>query len=385
MKSKNSLQELIKHEEALSKGQGIALSLQSDAKSAQAVMANFLRAFKGRQDFAEVVIPAEQRDADIAEKLEKIRNHLYRGDSESAESILLPILSDETHGECSLELARLRIFQNRLLEALNAVDRSLGQANLGDVSRMTCYQLRGDILIRLGRPKESIEDLKRAIALSEVFNVASSAFSAHAFLVKALSELGELENARAAFRTLRAQLESLECVHSDELWLDRLLTVIRTEVHLHGATQERLHGIPMRYVALAEAHAIAQHLDDQTTARRCVSEAGADIKLDQLAVQGRKIVNLLNGWRYLPYRELALIQSPRSILRLDSRPVMQKILLELVSVPDGMDKDDLFQRVWNLEFDSERHSPHLLATLSKFRKLLPAGALQLSDGKVRLV
>jgi tetratricopeptide (TPR) repeat protein len=385
MKRKNTLQDHIRHEEALARGERIALSLQSDGQSAQAVVAHFLRAFKGRQDFADVVIPSPEREADLAAKLEKIRNYLYCGDTEAAESILLPILSEDAYGEFSLELARVRLFQSRLTEALNAVDRALSHSALGDASRMTCHQLRGDILIRLGRTSEGIEDIKKAIALAEVFNLASSAFSAHAFLVKAYVELGEGENARSALRVLKAQLESVECVRSEEIWLDRLLTVIRTEAHLYKASEVASSGTQPWHVALAEAHAIARHLGDMTTVRRCENEAGAEVDFATLEIDGRKIVNSLNGWTYLPYRELALISAPRGILRLDSRPVMQKILLELISASGGIEKDVLFERAWNIKFDSERHSAHLLATLSKFRKLLPAGALQLNEGKVRLV
>jgi tetratricopeptide (TPR) repeat protein len=385
MDRKNSIQELVRHEEAFSKGEQIALSLRSEGQSAQAVMAHFLRAFKGRQDFADVVIPSAERGEDLAERLEKIRNSLYCGDTDAAESMILPVLSEDAYGEFALELARVRLFQSRLVEALSAVDRALQLTALGDASRMTCHQLRGDILIRLGRTREGIEDIKKAIALAEVFNLASSAFSAHAFLVKAYVELGDPESARSALRVLKSQLESPECIKSDELWLDRLLTVIRTEVHLYKESEVASRGTQPWHVALAEAHAIAQHLGDQLTIRRCESEAGSEVKFELLAIDGRRVVNSFNGWRYLPFRELALISSPRGVLRLDSRPVMQKVLLELISSPNGLDKHLLFERAYNIRFDSERHSAHLLATLSKFRKLLPPGALQLSDGKVRLV
>jgi tetratricopeptide (TPR) repeat protein len=390
MKRKNDLQELIRHDEALSKGEDVTLSLQRDNPSTQAVVAHFLRAFKGRQDLAGITIPSNDQNSDLADQMEKIRNAIYRGDSEMAETILLPILSDESIleevlGECLLELSRVRLLQNRVDAALAAIDRALKLATLGDLSRMTCLQIRGDIQLRLGNPREAVEDLMRAIDLSKKFKAASATFSAHAFLVKAYVVQGELESAHHALGSLKLQLESAECSNSDELWLDRLLTVIRTEAHFLKAVHEKDRNLLPWQFALAEAHTISLHLGDQATLQRCINEAGPDVHFESLTCEGRKVVNSLNGWCYLPFRKVALIQYPRSILRLDTKPVIQKILYALIFSAQGLDQDVLFKQVWDRELASESDLAKLLAALSKVRKFLPPGAVQVTDGRVKLV
>ena len=337
-----------------------------------AAMSVFLRDYRARGDLSSL-LSREKAPKRSPETLEKIRNALQQGNLELAGSLLrrLRPRSDLEAAEFGLEQVRLQLFSGNFDLALEISEALLSNPALTDLSRMTVHQLRGHCLIQTQQYAMAIEELKFAETLSELFPQAASGFAALAFLVQAHSELGNVEAALQVLRTLQGRVNSLS---DPEIQLDRLLTLIRAEVHLFrclGKDDRRL-------AALEEARRIALWISDQVTVEKC------DRELDTLRIpREAPSVSEFSGWTYLAGRSLILRSAPhKMIISLESKPVLNRVLQALARGPIA--ESDLFRGIWGTSYHPEKHGTHLRVTLSNLRKLLPKGALEVADGVVYL-
>jgi hypothetical protein len=257
-------------------------------------------------------------------------------------------------------------------KTIGSADAALTCRELSDLSRMTCLQLKGHAKIIQKKFDEAIEHLLIAVEIAGLFGKASSAFSAKAFLVQAYSELAQFALARKYIGILQSDLAALP---QDELWVDRLLTAVRAEVHLH----RREGSVSLEKRALDEALELSRWLGDQTTEKKCTDELTA---LKSAGIADRSVYPY-KGWAFLPGRGLLLIYSPKEAIRLEKKsPMARDILGALSERPYLM--HELFEKIWRMTYHPLRHETHLRAAISKVRKLLPTGALQVRDGVISL-
>jgi hypothetical protein len=87
-------------------------------------------------------------------------------------------------------------------------------------------------------------------------------------------------------------------------------------------------------------------------------------------------------WSYLPKQELILIQAPKKIVRLESTPLLGRIVSLLSDKPYSL--SDLFEIVWGLNYKKDLHHKHIHSILSKLRKKLPLNALAVKNGSAGL-
>jgi hypothetical protein len=169
--------------------------------------------------------------------------------------------------------------------------------------------------------------------------------------------------------SLRARIGFID---QNELWLDRLLTLIRAETHYHRC----LNDLPSLVAALVEAREIARWIGDTTTLRKCNRE------LSEVPIYSSCAVATFAEWSYLPARSLILEYFPKRVRRLKLNSQLSKALEILSSGPVPV--DTFFEKMWSIPYHPERHGTHLRATLSNLRRLLPKGALLHADGKITL-
>lgn len=363
---KTTAEKVIQIEEQLGRGE-TDLKIGVHGDEAPAVISHFLRAYRSRTDLAEIM----PRSNDFSSQLERMRNFLASGDLVSADSLLQKMKAgnDFEAAELALETFRLRFFQGRQEEALSISESLLENPYLSEISRMTCYQLRGSLFLQRKEYEQAIDELKLAATLAEIYVLASSAFSTRAFLVQAYVEVGKVTEAQDTLESLRL---SLSAIAQSELWLDRLLTVIRAECHFYRVTKnfERWKS------AAFEGSILSDWIGDRITKEKCEKELRDNL------ISVPFSATLFSGWAFLPERGLVLHMSPKKIIRVEHSPVALKIFTLLSG--QALPADMLFEKVYGFRFSTERHSNHLRAILSKLRRLLPAGALAVKDGIISL-
>jgi tetratricopeptide (TPR) repeat protein len=357
----DSLLELIEHERNLAQGQARVL-IETEKETAASAMINFLRCYRGRNDLAQT-IPIETPN-EFSTQLEAMKSVIFAGKFQEALEMALQMSprSEAEHAELELERARLSIFLKKPGEAIQWARVALARKALCPLSRVTAHSVAGHGLILEGRFEEAKQDFQAAIALGECFPNAESSTSSLAFLVWAHSELKEWESARAILSELRQLVDEIE---SEELWISRLLVVIRGEAHFY-----RCLGDMENYrQALEDAVVIGRWIGVYDTAER----SEAELKLLGGSSGNSKIHRFENGC-LLAHRGMTLIHAPKRVNRIDGHPVVQVLILALAEGPKT--SEELFKIVWNLNYDPERHANHLRSYLSKARKLLPKGALR---------
>jgi tetratricopeptide (TPR) repeat protein len=360
---------MIQAEEFLAQGHADSLPFDSADSAAGATVSHFLRHYRARPDLAGAVNSTQEES--FLQQIEEVRTLLAAGDLEQAETVLSSISPSSNYetAEYELEWFRLRVFQARFSDALEISKTLLRNQDLSEISRMTCLQLRGHCLIQQRQYQEAIIELQRGSALAGVYGRASSAFSIHAFLVQAYAEAGQSEEAFRVLSSLRARIGFID---QNELWLDRLLTLIRAETHYHRC----LNDLPSLVAALVEAREIARWIGDTTTLRKCNRE------LSEVPIYSSCAVATFAEWSYLPARSLILEYFPKRVRRLKLNSQLSKALEILSSGPVPV--DTFFEKMWSIPYHPERHGTHLRATLSNLRRLLPKGALLHADGKITL-
>jgi tetratricopeptide (TPR) repeat protein len=378
--TKSSIAILNQQEATFAKGSKEKSIVDLSSSSAAEVLSMYLRAFKGRRDYASLAIGTDKYSFGLI--IENIRNLIYAGNLDAAGIAIQNgfsnlNLNEEEFNEINLEAARIAVRQNRFDESLQILNDILASGVVGDVTRLSALQLKGHCLIESKVYQEAIITLQDALALGQIYNAASSAFSARAFL--AIAYCHE-KNFVAAQIILQEMEREVSVIKDESLWADRTLTLLRTKIKYCKAMGESQN--PERIKLLTEASQIAQWLGDSHCQRQCEEEI-LECGTEGAHFIDREILNSFSGWIYLPRLQVILTARPLKIERLDTSPVAEKIIKLICRGEQNLDK--LFEAVWNLPFDTDRHGTHLRATLSKVRKLLPEGALVVKHGAVNLV
>ncbi|MEK6705023.1 MAG: hypothetical protein AAB116_17075 [Candidatus Poribacteria bacterium] len=364
-------------EDALSSGlaQDKEIVIRSNPNT-RASLSHFLRAFCGRADLAQASL-LKQAD-DYFHKLEDVRTALFMDQLGTAQSLLTNLEPKTAYelAEKNIEETRLAIFNGDLLKALSISGSTLKSEALKPVSRLVLIQLRGHAYLMLKQPYQAIEELQRANGLIQLYPLASSSFSIGAFLVQAYTEITDKENAEHELNKLFANINNLK---KDGLWLDRLLTGLRSECHYLRKFGNDLE----RYVRLLEAKEIARWLNDVGTQKKCKAELNEILGTNKEVGASKNKVHIFHLWSYLERQELILSYAPKRIQILYDRPIAKKILNTL-STRSSISLQDLFKVVWDLELNQERYNQHLRAIISKIRKLIPDGTLQVKNGFICL-
>ncbi|MCK5072424.1 MAG: hypothetical protein KAQ98_03295 [Bacteriovoracaceae bacterium] len=349
-------------------------------KNGSEILSYYLRAYRGRLDLASIVGQSKKRP-DFLSILEQIRTELKKGNFKKAETLIVKTTPNNELEkiELFLELTRLLIHKGKYEEAVRISDNVVNLTTTPPVSRMTLYQTRGHAYIALGDFNKAIKELESAITLSEVFPNASSGFSARTFLVKAYTELEKEDEAKQSCDILNKLLLDFK---QNEIWLDRLLSVLRAEY-----TYYRKFGCPIdAIIRLKEAEQISIWLEEKDTAKRCMEDMKQCFnELSPEQEKQHKINNAIlcfSGWQYFPRLNLILTISPKKIETLNDSPITKKILLELAERP--LSNDDFFKKIWNIDYKIQQHAGHIRSTLSKIRKKLPKESLTVSDGIIYL-
>lgn len=372
--SKQALQKMLEIETTLAKGTKKDLVIGTDESSTAAVVSYFLRHYRGRSDLASAINTAV--DLSFVEALETARTYLATGSLEEAEKCLYSIQPKDSAelAEYQLEYFRLRFFQGNLDDALAISDDLLSLSELSEISRMTCFQLRGHCWIMKSEFKKAVLELTRAVALAGVYPAARSAFSASALLVQAHAELGERKEAEILLQALQQRLSAFE----GELWIDRLLIVLRAEALFCRSFSEHERCLN----ALIEAKELASWLGEKITVRRCEAELAELLKKAPLKAPQAASVYHFAGWCYFTRLNIVLGLFPKQIFSFQESPLVKKILITLSHGP--LDAEAFFAAIWGFSYIPERHYTHLKATLSNVRKSLPKGALIFKNGIISL-
>lgn len=364
----SGIKKLQKAEEFFAKETQDERSFHSHCKSEHLALSYFLRATNGRSDLAKLVQVTAPES--FTNSIEKIRTAVYEGNYDLAQSLAsaLSCSTEIEKAELNVELARIALYTNKTELSLELIKSCLSASELSITTKITLLQMQGHALLSAQRHSEAIESLKSAVTMATVFPNLSSSFSARAFLVRAYAELKQFSNAEFELFCMSQQLSKIE---QSEMWLDRTLTFLRAKsIHL-----KEKNSLLERNAILQEAAEIAKWLGDKGSELKSRGEIlGDDIK---------GIVLRFSGWSYLPQLDLILNYETKKIDFLKDSPIAKKVILVLSG--GGISSDKLFERVWGLKYEQDRHAVHLRAMLSKMRKKLPSNTLQVKDGVVFIV
>ena len=349
-------------------------------KNGAEIFSYYLRAYKNRTDLATAVGSSSKEN--FLSGLEKAKNMIRKGDFSRAHDILTKLdpKCELEYFELILEMTRTLVYMGKYEEALAISSEKSGLADAPPVSRMSLLQARGHAMITLKNFVGAVDELEAAVALSELFPNANSGFMARTSLLKVYVEQEQKEKAR---RILEQLIFLLDGFKDDEIWLDRLLSVLRAE-YTFFSKFDTPHDAMIR---LKEAEGISNWFGEHDTAKRCDEDFKRlveDYSLCEKQInKSQDSVLSFQNWQYFPRLDLILVLLPKSISRISKTPLTRKILLALSKGP--VKKDVFFQLIWNLEYNGSRHDNHIRGTFSKIRNKLPKGGLSIgNDGFIYL-
>ncbi len=346
-----------------------SLSLDTANESAE-IVTYYLRTFRGRKDLAQT-LHAITKEGSFVSQLEAIRNLLAERKLGPAKEIIDTCRPENAIEECELflETARYYYFVKSYERCNETLDKILSCAEALVPTWMTAFQLKGVALYDLGQVDGAIESLKKSIQLLDLIPHTPSGVIATAHLIKILSEQQRFEEAKNYICFLENTIEGIE---QSEAKLLRLLPLMRAKFHFYKNMAEP----KAAFAYLQESLQVAAWLDDHEMLDKCRSDLSALASSEQSSVLNGE------GWTFLPNAQWLLVSASRKPYELSSKPLLQQILTLLFKGP--ISEENFFSQIWGLNYKPEKHSPHVRATLSKLRKLLPVGALKSTDGVVVL-
>jgi tetratricopeptide (TPR) repeat protein len=270
---------------------------------------------------------------------------------------------------------RYYLLQRKYRETVATSDRILRINETTLESLLTCYQLRGHAHIELKEYIEAEASLLKATDLGQISNTQRSLFSSIAFLMIAQLNLNKLESSKKTLSQLHEKIRQIEQI---ELKVDRSLILKRAEFHYYKS----LRMFDEALGALIEAKTLANWLQEEA----CVSQCDHELSLydeNDIAKIANKIIIKRSNWDYIKSMQLLLCFEPKKITSFETLDLPKRIILALSDGP--LEDSELFEKVWNLKYVSERHSQHLRSSLSSLRRLFPNGTIVYKDKKVNLV
>lgn len=331
------------------------------------LLSHYLRHYRGRNDLASVghLLTPESTGEAFFQGLEMARTLIFKNHLTAALAVLqeLQPRNPSEEAEVCIEEMRIALTQGSWQKALSHSDRIVRTSSLIAPSLLTCYQLRGHAYIMASDYELSVLSLAKALDLATLFPHQRSAFSAAAFMVLALSLMGDLESAEQHLGLLQ---EKISLIENTEQRVDRLLMLTRAQFHYFKASGD----LNSARESLLESKEISFWLGEEATFKKCIQD------LQALGVCGQKkseTVSSFPGWTYLKRHHLILGLIPKTVISIASSELTQKALNLLSSGPAS--ESEFFEKIWGLSYHSDRHAQHLRSSLSNLRKALPAQAL----------
>lgn len=366
---KNAKKSLIESELQWSKDQTNLTELSSEA-----AFSNFLRHYRGQSSLASAItsmtVAHSQNHFEI--NLERVRTLVYQNKTDGLEEILDSIIPINKQELCELNLERLRFFMltDNFEKALILSSQLINDENLASNSLLTCFQLRGDLFLRLGNPQKAKDELLFAFDLIQFFPLQRSSFSTLGFLAIAEIRLNNVESARYYLDFLRKNIENLT---QNEMKADRILIFLRTQIHLF----RKLNRSGDLVNCLIKCKTLAFWLNELAIYNRCISEL---MEWNQNLLEYRTAE--FKNWLWIDEVSILLTFEPRKVLSFDHSPLTRNFLQILNNGP--LPIEQLFQRLWGLKYNEKIHSQHLRSTLSNLRKNLPGLHVKTRDGFVHI-
>lgn len=375
--SSKTPQRLDEMEDLLSRNPDAPILLEPKQASAP-LLSYYLGTIRGQRWLSETVTHEFEEQKSDELLLESARNQIRNGSLTEAKTLLEKIQapSPEVRGEVLLEQCRILLFQGKFEELLTHSEVIDTGHAITPVTRMTFYQIRGHALFNLKSYSRAIEELKKATPYVNLYPGAPSAFSVRGFLVLCYCALNQKQSAEQEIESMR---RTLSLILNEETWVDRLLTLIRSEVYFARTFESQ--EIQNRHCE--ESLALSLWLKDQPSLEKCALELGIEPDSVNNYPYSKNAVIRKPCWFYFPRHDLILEFSPRhQVLRLDGTPRASQVFRALLNGP--MSYAELFETVWKIPYSSDRHATYLRASLSKFRKRFPKGSIRVKDEIVTL-
>jgi hypothetical protein len=368
---------IFKIEEAFALNRREPLQLSFDSSSA-AVASFFLRR-NGRADLSRGVLALQPENSEFGLLLERVRTHFSQGDLIRAKAELGKIRPKGSleSAEIALEKCRLATAENRHSEAIQEATLALELPEVQPWTRMTLYQVRAHSCLELRDLAGARRDLWDARSIADLFPLMSTTISILRFMVKVEVLDGQFIAAENHLKLLLSIFSELPLT---ERWIDWRLTALRAEADFFASVNQG----SRRTQALQEGIEISRWIGDRVTQKKCEDELRDTLSATYSQPSPELQVLSRPSWSYLPRFALILRHSPKAFHTLEDSPVTRSLLEELLR-HDCLPNSEIFQRVWKLKFNKERHDSHLRNALSKLRKVLPKGALIQTDSQVRLL
>lgn len=342
--------------------------------SSEAAFSNFLRHYRGQSSLASVIAtmttPNSNNHFEI--NLERIRNLVYQNKTDGLSEILDSTIARNPLEVCELNVERLRYFllKSDFEKALALSNELINDESLPTNSLLTCFQLRGDLFLKLGNPQKAKDELLSAFDLMQFFPLQRSSFSTLGFLAIAELKLNNIESARYYLEYLRKCIENLS---QNELKADRILIYLRTQIQFF----RKLNKFDDLQRCLVKCKTLAFWLNELAIYNRCIDELK---ELNQIGseVQSEQFKN----WLWIEEVNILLTFEPRKVLSFEHSPLTRTFLQILTDGPIAIEV--LFEKLWGLKYNEKIHNQHLRSTLSNLRKNLLGLQVKTRDGNVHI-
>lgn len=329
---------------------------------------HYLRAWRGRSDLSESILNQGESEIFLSH-LNKIRELLRNDELSDA----LALIESTTYSceleriELELERCRYYLFSKKYNSVIEISTRLLANDSTPAQTRMTLLQVSGIAKIYSGQALSAIADLEAAIELSHILPTAPSAFGSYTVMSQAYSCLGQQAE---AIRFLKMAESILDQVNENEIWIERLVNLMRSRVRYACYFDSRENYIKTTQLTKL----IANWLGAKVISRLC----DEDLDSTPYTILGYSFL----GGLYVPELKIALLNHPKKVVRFTEAPQTSQIL-EILCKGD-MTKSELFEKVWGFRYDESLHDVHLRNMLSKLRKKLPEGVLTCENKIVSL-
>jgi tetratricopeptide (TPR) repeat protein len=352
------------------------------------------------------------RDESLAKKA-NVRNLINTGNFEAARAELNGT-SKTDDPELLLSKARIEIFEGRFREGAVILENALDHPGITPVSRGVAFQMKAHALMEQGALAEAGMHLETAINIAAAVGNGIGRAAALLLLAKVRAFEGAREPAQKA---LSSGLENIVSVNATFRWV---LGYFRTQSHvslLFGDPVCRSHALAAVFVARALGDRLyvargraeillmeralgnpplsSEFTDIALIREEAVNNPGFDLGHWLQAIETgqapagasqtlRRFMELASSgpasslmppvckdveWIYDSHGGLLIDLSGGSYLRLPKESSPVRLLRTLHGESASIQVEDVFEKIWNLRWNADRHESTLKKTLSRFNQL----------------
>jgi tetratricopeptide (TPR) repeat protein len=344
-----SIKKFLDIEQRISEGTQSTIDLN---QSSHNLVSHYIRAWRGRADLANL-IQTTNVSQDFLTKLNEVRSMLRADELEQAIKLIDSLQTSHVLERVELELERCRyhLFRKEYLKVLALSGVLLQMPETVLQTKMTLYQIRGIARTYAGQALAALNELNMAISIAQSLPEAPSAFASYTVKAQAYACLNEKKLSKESLDLAKDQLDATT---QDEIWIERFVNYLRACVRfdLYFESREKF----LRTTMLTQI--IAQWLEAKVIVRLCQEDLGGE--------NISELVYPILGGQYIPDYKIALMNSPKRIIRLEDSPQTSKLLEVLCK--KNISKSDLFESVWGYKYSESLHNGHIRNMLSKLRK-----------------